>query len=58
MRKRKQTEQKEIGRVKLIVDNKKLDLRVWKDTDKYTGFTKRALKALIYKRTRLKKGKK
>ncbi|GAG66942.1 unnamed protein product, partial [marine sediment metagenome] len=52
MNKIKQTEQKEIGRVKLsdtqelvasIVDNEKLDLRVFVKTDSYTGATRRDL---------------
>jgi len=49
----KQTEQKEIGRVKLgdtqelvasIVDNEKLDLRVFLNTDSYKGPTKRGVR--------------
>lgn len=44
----KQTEQKEIGRIKLsdtqelvasLVDNEKQNLRVWLDTEKYQGPT-------------------
>jgi len=53
MNKTKQTEQKEIGRVKLgdtqdlvvsLVDNEKLDLRVFLDTDSYEGPTKRGVR--------------
>jgi len=53
MNKTKQTEQKEIGRVKLgdtqdlvasIVDNEKLDLRIFVKTDSYTGATKRGVR--------------
>jgi len=52
MRKIKQAEQKEIGRIKLsdtqdlivsIVDNEKLDLRIFLNTDSYKGPTKRGL---------------
>lgn len=31
-----------------LVDNEKLDLRVWKDTDKYKGWTKRGLRFYIF----------
>ncbi|MBA7496663.1 hypothetical protein ES702_07272 [subsurface metagenome] len=53
MNKTKQTEQKEIGRVKLsdtqdlvasIVDDEKLDLRIFVKTDSYTGATKRGVR--------------
>ena len=49
----KQTEQKEIGRVKLsdtqdivafLVDGEKLDLRVFVKSDSYTGATKRGFR--------------
>ena len=57
MRKAKQTEQKEIGRVKLsdtqelvvsIVDNEKLDLRIFVKTDSYTGATKRGVRFSLF----------
>ncbi|GAH53444.1 unnamed protein product [marine sediment metagenome] len=57
MRKVRQTEQKEIGRIKLndtqdlvvsIVDSEKLDLRVWKDTDRYKGWTKRGIRLYLF----------
>jgi len=47
----KQTEQKEIGRIELsntrelvasIVDDEKLDLRVWVDSNNYKGWTKQS----------------
>lgn len=53
MNKTKQTEQKEIGRIRLsdtqelvasIVDNEKLDLRIFVKTDSYTGATKRGVR--------------
>jgi len=53
----KQTEQKEIGRVKLsdtqelvasIVDNEKLDLRIFVKTDSYTGATKRGVRFYLF----------
>ena len=64
----KQTEQKEIGRVKLndtqdlvasIVDNEKLDLRVFVKTDSYTGTTKRWVRFYLFdnKRKAVLKGK-
>jgi len=49
----KQTNQKEIGRIRLsdtqdlvasLVDSDKLDLRIWTDTDRYKGFTKRGVR--------------
>ncbi len=55
MNKTRQTEQKEIGRVKLgdtqdlvvsIVDNEKLDIRIFVKTDSYTGATKRGVRFL------------
>ena len=57
MNKTKQTEQKEIGRVKLgdtqdlvvsIVDNEKLDLRIFVKTDSYTGATKRGVRSYLF----------
>ena len=57
MNKTKQTEQKEIGRVKLgdtqdlvasIVDNEKLDLRIFVKTDSYTGATKREVRFYLF----------
>jgi hypothetical protein len=53
----KQTEQKEIGRVKLsntrelvasIVDGEKLDLRVWVDSNSYKGWTKQGLRFYLF----------
>ena len=53
MNKIKQTGQQEIGRIKLsntrelvasIVDNEKLDLRIFVKTDSYTGVTKRGVR--------------
>ena len=49
----KQAEQKEIGRIKLsdaqdlvasLVDNEKLDLRIFVKTDNYTGATKKGFR--------------
>ena len=58
MRKIKQTEQKEIGRIKLsntrklvasIVDGEKLDLRrVWLDSKNYKGWTKQGLRFYLF----------
>jgi len=51
--KAKQTEQKEIGRIRLsdnhdlvasLVDNEKLDLRIFIKTDNYTGATKKGVR--------------
>ena len=51
------TKQKEIGRIKLsesqdlvasVVDNEKLDLRIWTDTEKYKGFTKRGVRFYFF----------
>lgn len=53
----KQAEQKEIGRIKLsdnqdlvpsIVDNEKLDLRIFVKTESYTGATKRGLRFYLF----------
>jgi len=53
----KQTEQKEIGRVKLgdakdlvvsIVDDEKVDLRVFLNTDSYKGPTKRGVRFYMF----------
>ena len=53
----KQTEQKEIGRVKLsdtqdivasLVDGEKLDLRVFVKSDSYTGATKRGFRFYLH----------
>lgn len=50
-------EQKEIGRIGLsdeqelvlsLVDNEKLDLRIWMKTDKYEGPTKRGVRFYIF----------
>lgn len=57
MNKINQTEQKEIGRIKLsdtqdlvasLVDNEKLDLRIFIKTDNYTGATKRGLRFYLF----------
>ena len=53
----KQTEQKEIGRVKLgdtqdlvvsIVDDEKVDLRIFLNTDSYKGPTKRGVRFYMF----------
>lgn len=53
----KKVEQKEIGRIALsdeqelvfsIVDNEKLDLRIWMKTDKYSGPTKRGIRFYVF----------
>ncbi len=55
MNKTKQTEQKEMGRIKLgdtqdlivsIVDNERLDIRTWLNTESYKGPTKRGVRFL------------
>lgn len=55
--KTKQTEQKEIGRIQLsddqdlvasIVDREKIDLRVFMNTEKYSGPTKRGIRFYIW----------
>ncbi|MCK4419670.1 hypothetical protein KAV79_07670 [Candidatus Aerophobetes bacterium] len=55
--KTKETEHKEIGRVKLsdsqelvatLVDNEKLDLRIFVKTDSYTGATKRGFRFYLF----------
>jgi len=57
MRKAKQAEQKEIARIKLsdtqdlvasLVDNEKLDLRIFVKTDSYTGATKRGFRFYLH----------
>lgn len=57
MKKTKQTEQREIGRIKLsdtqdlvvsIVDDQKLDLRVFLNTDSYKGPTKRGIRFYFF----------
>ncbi len=57
MSKMKQDEQKEIGRIKLsdtqdlvasLVDNEKLDLRIFIKTDNYTGATKRGFRFYLF----------
>jgi len=57
MNKTKQIEQKEIGRVKLgdtqdlvvsIVDDEKVDLRIFLNTDSYKGPTKRGVRFYIF----------
>ena len=57
MSKMKQTEQKEIGRIKLsdaqdlvasLVDNEKLDLRIFIKTDNYTGATKKGFRFYLF----------
>lgn len=55
--KTKETEHKEIGRIKLsdtedlvasLVDNEKLDLRIFVKTDSYTGATKRGIRFYLF----------
>ncbi len=50
-------DQKEIGRIKLsekedlvasIVNDEKLDLRVWMNTDKYKGYTRKGLRFYFF----------
>lgn len=57
MRKAKQTEQKEIGRLKLsdaqdlvasVIENEKLDLRIFVKSDSYTGATKRGFRSFLF----------
>ena len=57
MSKIKQDEQREIGRIKLsdtqdlvasLVDNEKLDLRIFIKTDNYTGATKRGFRFYLF----------
>ena len=57
MRKIRQPEQKEIGRIKLgdtrelvasIVDGEKLDLRIWVDSNSYKGWTKQGLRLYLF----------
>jgi len=53
----KQSEQKEVGRIKLsdtqdlivsIVDNEKLDIRTWADMDSYKGFTRKGIRLYLF----------
>lgn len=53
----KQTEQKEIGRIKLtdtrelvasLIDDEKLDLRIWVDSESYKGWTKQGLRFYLH----------
>jgi len=55
--KTKQTEQKEIGRIKLsdtqdlvasLIDKEKLDLRIFVKSDSYTGATKRGFRFYLF----------
>ena len=57
MNKTNQTEQKEIGRIRLsdtqdivasLVDNEKLDLRIFVKSDSYTGATKRGFRFYLF----------
>ncbi len=57
MNKTNQTEQKEIGRIKLsdnqdlvasLVDNEKLDLRIFVKSDSYTEATKRGFRFYLF----------
>ena len=50
-------DQKEIGKIRLsdsqdlvitLVDNEKLDLRIWVKTDSYTGPTKRGVRFYLF----------
>lgn len=52
-----QNKQKEIGKIKLsdnqelvisLVDNEKLDLRIWVKSDSYTGPTKRGVRFYLF----------
>lgn len=52
-----QVKQKEIGRIPLregenlvisLVDNEKVDLRVWMDTERYRGPTKRGVRFYLW----------
>ncbi len=51
-----QTERKKIGRIKLsdsqeliasLVDDERLDLRIWTDTDRYKGPTRRGVRFFL-----------
>lgn len=53
----KQTEQKEIGRIRLtdarelvasLIDDEKLDLRIWVDSESYKGWTKQGLRFYLH----------
>jgi hypothetical protein len=57
MSKINQTEQKEIGRIKLsdsqdlvasLIDNEKLDIRIFVKTDSYTGATKKGFRFYLF----------
>ena len=57
MSKINQTEQKEIGRIKLsdsqdlvasLIDNEKLDIRIFVKTDNYTGATKKGFRFYLF----------
>ena len=57
MREAKQTGQKDIGRIKLsdnqeliatLVDDEKLDLRIWVSGKSYMGFTKQGFRLYIF----------
>ena len=57
MNKTNQTEQKEIGRIKLsdaqdlvasLIDKEKLDLRIFVKSDSYTGATKRGFRFYLF----------
>ena len=57
MSKINQTEQKEIGRIRLsdtqdlvasLIDNEKLDLRIFVKSDSYTGATKRGFRFYLF----------
>jgi len=57
MREAKETEQKEIGRIKLsntrefvasLVDGKMLDLRIWVEGENYKGWTKQGLRFYLF----------
>jgi len=54
---RNQVKQKEVGRIPLregedlvvsLVDNEKLDFRVWMDTERYKGPTKRGVRFYLF----------
>ncbi len=57
MNKTRQTEQKEVGRIRLsdnqdlvasLIDNEKLDLRIFVKSDSYTGATKRGVRFYLF----------
>lgn len=54
---RKQSKEKEIGKVKLtegqtlvvrLVDDERLDIRIWQESERYTGPTKRGVRFYLF----------